>query len=84
MAAMNPTQSSRRLGYSVVDRLARTWVLLGCLVGRHEWEKQRGTFGPSQVAPNGKFYEAFYCIWCGRGYPCHSIARKIWDEVRDR
>lgn len=56
----------------------RIWLLIGCLFGRHKWEKQRGTFGTSQVAPNGIFYEAFYCIWCGRGYPCKSIVAEIF------
>ena len=65
-------------------RIPRIGLLIGCLFGRHEWAKQRGTFGMQQVGPDGRFYESHYCMWCGRGYPCHSIMRKLWIEFTGR
>jgi hypothetical protein len=75
------------LGLSVSEfsiRLGRVWALIGCLLGRHKWAKQGGTFGDEKVGPDGRFYEAYYCWYCGRGYPSVSILKAIWLTVVDR
>jgi len=72
----------KRFRFTRSIRFDRVCLLIGCKLGRHDWMKQRGTFGPDKVAPDGQFYEAFYCQWCGTGYPAKSQLRAIWDEVR--
>jgi hypothetical protein len=65
-------------------RFDRVVLLIGCKLGRHDWIKQRATFDRRAIAPDGQFYEGYYCGWCGTGYPARSQAGAIWDEVRDR